>query len=99
MPHPVIDIYLVWDKVVQAQPIRICVRFPTVLLVIDLWKFKGCNKKEYTFMHEDQWDVGCRRYRCCCFRVIVIPWRGPEKMTSGSSQMVSSLRKVAVAVV
>lgn len=46
MPHQFVDSYPVWDKVIQPQPIRIRVRFPTVFLVIDLWKFKGYNKKK-----------------------------------------------------
>jgi len=45
VPHPLADSYPVWDKVIQPQPVRIRVQFPTVLLVIDLWKFKGCDKK------------------------------------------------------
>lgn len=42
------DSYPVWDKVIQPQPVRVRVRFPAVFLVIDLWKFKGYNKKQHT---------------------------------------------------
>lgn len=38
--------YPVWNKVIQAKSICICVRFPTILLVIDLRKLK-CYKIKY----------------------------------------------------
>lgn len=38
--------YPVWNKVIQAKSICVCIRFPTVLLVIDLRKLK-CYKVEH----------------------------------------------------
>lgn len=40
--------YPIWNKVIQAKSIRVCVRFPTILLVIDLRKLK---RYEIEHMH------------------------------------------------
>lgn len=92
--------YPVWNKVIQTKSICICVGFPTILLVIDLRKLK-CYKIK-NMLRKTQLLSRSGTFcslTCEVFSYTISPWRGPEKRTSGSSQMVSSLHRIAVAVV
>lgn len=86
---------------VESETVGEVVHLPRVLRVVNLWKLEAWwtnllwefyLKPKYNHFHFGNVSVRC-------FFFFFLPILGLEKRTSGSSQMVPSLRRTAVAVV